>query len=158
MIILNPGTQVYYVIHRQRIVVSAVIDECNEFYNINDLNYQVARYLNGSVEVYIPDNSSDEFKFHRRDPVELKGYQPCSQFFWIDEPVGHSVLLGEDIFLTLNEAFKVVRPSSPRHLKRRHKEWRTMMKNFILGTWKAAKHNSCSLPKYSSKKIYVRRK
>ena len=157
---LDPGQKVFYSIWRECIVVPAIIDEINEHVTLDDGR-------SGIINRYI-DSSQDNF-YLRTDTLDANGWNifeiqkevppvksVYNQLIWIDEPVGHAVLLGDEIFLTLQAALSGVSPSKKKNLKRRlQRERRRKMEYITLSRSKVGLETKW--PKYPEKKIYVHR-
>lgn len=62
-----------------------------------------------------------------------------NEFLTVDEPVGHSVQLGDQVFETLREAMDCLVATSKKHLGRRLKEYRYGMARWIASTWRSGK-------------------
>lgn len=118
MIYLDPGDKVWYPYNTM--VVQATVRECDDIYTgIGDKTIWHYRYLNDEV-VSFPTDQKDESGwtiYTHPDPSVLKDYQRVNQLLWMDEPVGHGIILGDECFLTLQEALNTVVPSNKKHLK-----------------------------------------
>jgi hypothetical protein len=160
MIYLSPGDKVWYP-HQPFLVVQATIEECEDIYDNGDKPaIWHRRSLNGISEISYPTDNIDENGWHIYDhPDEsiLQDKERVNQLLWIDEPVGHAITLGDECFLTLQEALNTIVPSSKRHLRRRLKRSRGRVKRFIVSTWGNDRQDVPSWWKYENKKVYVKR-
>lgn len=97
--------------------------------------------------------------FVERDPkIVIEKCKHVNQFVWIDEWLGHSVQINDEVFLTLNEALDYVRPSKKKRLKRRLRQFRRQCTSFIAKTWRMNGERHPGFPKFPDKKVYVRKK
>lgn len=161
---LSLGQRLYLPLNT--LVVPVTVIEVNDVYSDNgvfaDAGEHCSVWLSTNAKCrYARQGSKETDKngwsiFVERDPDEVVAKcTHASQFVWIDEPLGHAASLGDDVFLTLNEALQYVRPSKKKHLRRRLKAWRNSSHKFILYTWRKAKHPG--FDKLFDKKVYVRR-
>lgn len=72
--------------------------------------------------------------FEWKEISELPSSNICNEFLVLDEPVGHSVQLGEQVFETLEEAREHVLPSRKKHLKRRLNHYRFKTARWVAST------------------------
>lgn len=160
---IDPGTKVWYPFLDTNIVVQATVDECEDIYdNGTKLAIWVRRFQDGQVEISSPTDEKDKDGwtiYEHPDASILEGHRRVNQFVWIDEPVGHSIQVGDECFLTLQEALDQVSHTNKKHLKRRLKRSRNRVKSFVESTWVMAGETSLpSWVKYPDRKIYVRRR
>lgn len=80
-----------------------------------------------------------------------------NQMYFVDEPIGHELTIGNEIFLTINEALSKIRPSKKKNLKQRLNLFRKRMSGFIKHTWEMNGEKGPEFPKYEKKKVYVRK-
>ena len=140
---LDPGARVWLTRPYHRIVIPCVVEECVDVYvGTGDETIWHYRRLDSS-ENSVTTQSAGSW-LESKDESILAGPRRVNQFLWVDEPVGHSVTLGDECFLTLGEAIGTISPSSPRHLKRRLKATRK---------WRRSPDLT-----YPEKKVYVRRR
>lgn len=160
MIYLNPGDKVWYP-HWPHLVVQATIDECEDIYeNGTDMPAIWYRRMSGSSEVSYPTQDKDENGWHiytHPDPSILQGKKRVNQILWIDEPVGHGITLGDECFLTLQEALNTIVPSNKRHLRRRLKKARGRIARFVTMTWKMNGYIGPNWFKFPDKQVYIKR-
>lgn len=147
------GQTVYLVAYPGDIVIPSRVVEIDEWYTINGQSVHATFWEDGSSEVIVSDGN-----WYRSESVEyLKGHRPCSRFFDVDEPIGHSVQFDtHDVYPTLEDALKMVYPSKKKHLKRRLKAYRKSVQGFIASTWGENQHPG--FEKLPLKKVYVKRK
>mgnify|MGYP001578229443 FL=1 len=107
---LHVGDKVFYPTS-SFLIVECPIVETSEVINCPRLNETIWHntYEDGTTKVLVPSKKKDECgwpiwrKATRRD---LEGCTVVNQFLWIDEPVGHSIHLEDECFLTLKESKK----------------------------------------------------
>jgi hypothetical protein len=109
----------------------------------------------------ITNTAENVFQFEYLDPTEvLAGCTLCKQEVSIDEPVGHAVELGYDVFLTLGEALAAVHPHGPcrKRVKRAAlAAKRRGTREFVSGTH----HKSVEAmgwPRLPRKRVYYRKR
>lgn len=159
MIYLNPGDKVWYAFP-EGLIVQATVLTCEDIHTNGDKPALMAYYqADGTMEVSVPTVQKGENGwtiYDMQGAEALQGHRRVNQFLWIDEPVGHSIQLGDECFLTLTEALAAIRPSNGRHLKRRLKAARNAVYKFIVHTWKLSgqKHPGFSR-KLPFKQVYV---
>ncbi len=93
-------------------------------------------------------------------PEELDECEWNNQLIWIDEPIGHEVQMGSDVFLTLEQCLQFSRVSERRYRNRAHKKlnaWRKQQMNWIGKTHTDNGGSFPDFPKYEYKKIYIKR-
>jgi hypothetical protein len=96
--------------------------------------------------------------FLPRDPDEvLTKCKLVNQYVWLDEPIGHSVQLGDEVFLKIVEALQFIRPTNKKHLRRRLKQYRNNVHRFVAHTWKMNGARHPGFERLPNKKVYVRR-
>lgn len=164
-IYLNPGDKVWYIIrdYQGDMIVECTVKETSDVYDVEGLPGAVWAYRHLDPEhdhVSVPTKELNEggWNIHKKEPLTwLEGKKPCNQFLWIDEPVGHGIMLGDECFLTLAEAMKAARPSSKKHLRQRLVASRRDTHKFIVSTWKRAGEKHPGFKKLPLKKIYIRR-
>ena len=166
---VKPGTKAFMVLRVRRqadIIVGCVVEETEDIYDAG-LNKSVWHYqdINGLDRVSIPTDEVDENGWNKYRHLtfdefskEFPSAKRVNQFLTMDEPIGHSVQLGDDVFLSLNEALACAKPSKKKHLYRRLKNYRRSVTGFIASTWRRNGENHPGFPKYPDKKIYVRKK
>jgi hypothetical protein len=157
------GTEIFYLMNHEMIIKAKVIETDNVWTKEgNDKSVWSFHYLNHDDDYVAISNGERneqgwEMNNSTKDFTVLEGYKQCSQFLWIDEPTGgHEIYLGEDCFLTLNEAMKHIRPSRRKHLKRKLNKIRSVDKRFIARTWEPEIHPG--FDPYPMKRVYVKRK
>lgn len=150
--------KVYYIFKDNigDIIVEAFVEEINNIYNIDGKTVWNTQLSDFSEAQFSFDKNTG---INERSNFSLEGKIPISQFFWIDEPVGHSLQLEsyDGCFLNLNEAIKFAKPSKKKNLLKRLKKHRKRIWNFIISTWDAEKAD-IKIPKYKNKKVYVKKK
>lgn len=166
---LKPGDKVFMILRvrgQGDIVVRCMVIETSDVYNAG-LKYSVWHYndIDGRDETSIPIDEVDDNGWNKHRNLsfsefmkEFPSAKRVNQFLWLDEPVGHGVQLGDDVFLSLNEALLYAKPSKKKHLARRLKNYRRSVTGFIASTWKRNGEKHPGFPKYPNKKIYVRKK
>jgi hypothetical protein len=174
---VEPGAQLWFIIkgygrwystYRGDIIVPVVAEEIEDIYT-HPTNPELGacwrhRYMNGIDYVSVPTEEKDENGWPvwvRKDPSWLGDAEPVNQFVWIDEPVGHSIQVGDHhdgLYLTLHEAQRNAIPSKKKHLKRRLRASRARVERFIASTWEYNGDTHPGFRKYPDKKIYVRKK
>lgn len=91
----------------------------------------------------------------------LEGSRRVNQFVWIDEPVGHSIQIDDEVFLTVEEALACAAYAPRRKRLRPHKklnDWRRKSLGFINGTRRRAGAEVDEVPRnWESKTIWVKR-
>lgn len=163
------GSEVYYLIDRDMIIKATVVETSNFF----DNNIWVSRSINSDEDyISIPNGKKDEHGWDESDTSKdfsiLDGLKQCSQFLWLDEySFGHELSLGEECFLSLNDAMQCVRPSRRKRLKRRLNAFRSQGRAFIASTWEKPfqseeyvekVENHPPFPKLPMKRVYIKRK
>lgn len=159
MIYLNPGDKVWYA-HYPHLVVQATVDECEDIYDNGDKPAIWHRRWQDKSEVSYPTDAKDENGwtiYSYPDASILQGHRRVNQLLWIDEPVGHGIMLGDECFLILQEALNTIVPSNKRHLRRRLKKARGRVANFITSTWKMNGYIGPNWFKFPDKQVYVKR-
>lgn len=71
--------------------------------------------------------------------IEQPTTRVVNEFLTVDEPVGHSVQLDDEVFETLEAAINCLLPTSKKHLARRLKEYRHGTARWIASTWRSGK-------------------
>lgn len=167
---LNPGDTAYYEIMRGFIVPVKIL-EVETWFGIGNQSYQ---YSKNSQEEYIT-YSSPEFVTSENswgfctvtDKVKIDELlSKCTSqgftFYWIDEPVGHSIELGFDgLHKTLDTAFKNASFAKKRETYRRHKKvasWRKESFRWIYSTQEKKNSNEWlnRFNELNKKLIYVK--
>jgi hypothetical protein len=153
-------------------VVEVAVTEVSEFHSIkgnrNAPVVEVIRRSDGTVTVFIPTGETFEWRECTTHDLKMLGYSHGGEYsrggnqsIWIDQPVGHGLLAGDELFFTLDEALKHVRVwRSPAKKRRRFKEIQNRTLEFIKSTHVQAGEPfgcTCKWPKYKMPKIYVRR-
>ncbi len=174
-IYLNPGDKVWYIINsyctrtgtrRQGdLVVECTVLETQDIYSHPDPDFNVSlwynRYLDSREDhVAVPQKEINDLgwnKWKHEPPSFVENLSPVNQLLWIDEPVGHSIMLGDDCFLSLAEAMKHARAGNAKHLKRRLVASRGSTQRFIAKTWKRAGESHPGFTKKPLKKVYIKR-
>lgn len=154
---VDPGTNLFMPITLRSgtIVVPVVVTETQDIYSVNNKSYWYSKFIDGSEGVYIDDNTKCILsEFLEKYPQAKK----VNQFLWVDESVGHAIQLGDEVFLTLNEALLHAKPSKRKHLKRKLKAYRNSVHRFIASTWESNGDKHPGFPKMPDKKVYVRKK
>lgn len=160
MIYLDPGATVYLPLYGAEIVVPATVIEVDEVYH-GDYGLWWYRNIDGTEHGSTPTKEKNEKGwpiFREVDKSELNSLERVNQFLSLDEPIGHHVTLGDECFLTLEEARKCIHPSTKRKMHRRLRQYRNQTNNFIASTWK---RNGLSHPGFEAlpnKPIYIRKK
>lgn len=155
------GTTVYYPVPWEGIVIPSTVVEVDDVYaNPADPKGNAWWHYTNATENYVsvPTDAVDKNGWHvyeRRDPSCLVGLKPVNQFIWIDEPVGHAIQIGDDCFLTLQEALSHVPPSSKKRLKVRLQRYRRYIHNFVASTWERNGERHPGFDKLPAKKVYV---
>lgn len=174
---VKPGDQLWFIVkgygrrwstYRGDIIVPVVAEEVDDIYTHPENPELPAcwrhRYADGTDYVAVPTDKLDENGwniFEHKDPSWLGDAKPVNQFVWIDEPVGHSIQVGDHhdgLYLTLHEAQRHAIPSKKKHLKRRLRASRARVERFIAHTWEMNGDAHPGFRKYPLKKIYVRKK
>lgn len=149
--------KVYYIFKDNigDIIVEAFVDEINYIYNINGKTVWATQFSNSPKEQFLFDETTGT----QISNFSLEEQTPINQFFWIDEPVGHSIQLGkhDNCFTSLNEAMKFANPSKKKNLLKRLNRHRKRVWNFIISTW-GAENSDTKITKYKNKKVYVKKK
>jgi hypothetical protein len=153
----EPGQKLYYSAWND-IVIPVTIWEVVDFYE----GFSVIRPMIGPSYASRPTEETDNggWPIHEciEDYKDLIADKPIrNQFLWIDEPIGHSLTLGDDIFLTLEEALSQIRPTNKKHLKQRLLYFRKRMSGFIRMTWKMNGESGPTFPKWEKKRVYIRK-
>ena len=109
---------------------------------------------------YIAETKENPWGFNDLNPDIINGSERVNQFIWIDEPVGHSVQVGDEVFLTIQDALEYVECAPRRNRLRPHKKldsWRRRSLGFINWTRRNAEVIECSMD-WEPKKIWVKRR
>lgn len=162
---MKVGDKVFYPVPWERIVVPCIVVEVEDCFSSPSVNGTIWRHTylaqDGTVSVHItvPTKETDERgwpKWRDGTPEDLADAKQCSQFLGIDEPVGHSLLLGDTVFLSLAEARSVIAPSNKKRLKLRLKRERNSVQKFIASTWERNGIKHPGWEKLPLKRVYVR--
>lgn len=162
---MKVGDKVYYPIPWQKIVVPCIVIEVEDVFHSPTLKASIWRYAyldaNGTVssEIAVPTEKTDDLGWpiwREGTEDDLTGLNQCSQFLCVDEPVGHSLLLGDDVFLSLEEARLKIAPSNKKNLKIRLQKERKLSEGFIASTWGHNGEKHPGFDKLPLKKVYVR--
>ena len=144
------GTTVYLPVRWERIVIPCTVVEVQLVYTVADKTVWVSRYMEKPNSYFVGDEEKTK--------EELAQYEgPHSQFLHLDEPVGHGLVINDEVFLTLEDALQMVPPSKKKHLKRRLKRYRHGIERFITSTWARAGYDHPGFQKMPLKRVYVRR-
>lgn len=168
--ILKPGDKVFYIqtiagrVRRspRSYIVECTVTEVNNIYTHPDRNVSVwhHQFLDLSKEyAEAPTTEKNEDGWPEWEQVDLKrleGLRLCNQILWIDEPVGHGISLGDECFLTLEEAMDYAFPTRKKHLKRNLKKVRGRVHRFIAGTWRRAGEKHPGFKPLAMKRVYVK--
>lgn len=84
-----------------------------------------------------PSEELGEGGWHKWKEVEQPTTKVVNEFLTVDEPVGHSVQLDDQVFETLKAAMDCLLPTSKKHLARRLKEYRHSTARWIASTWRS---------------------
>lgn len=165
-IIRGPGY--WYSTYRGDIIVPVIAEEVEDIYvhpeNPNLPACWRHRNIDGTDYVAVPTDKIDDNGWNiweHKDPSWLGDAKSVNQFVWIDEPVGHSIQVGDrhdGLYLTLHEAQRDSIPSKKKHLRRRLRASRAKVERFIASTWAYNGDTHPGFKKYPDKKIYVRKK
>lgn len=166
---LNPGDKVFMILRvrgQGDIVVECTVSEINDIYDANlGKSVWYSRDINGVDQASIPTAEVDENGWNKYRHLTLAEFlkefphaKRVNQILWLDEPVGHGIQLGDDVFPSLNEALLYAKPSKKKHLARRLKNYRRSVTGFIASTWERNGERHPGFPKYPNKKVYVRKK
>lgn len=162
---MKPGGKVFYPVSYLKIIIPCTVVEVEDVFNYPEFKASIWRYSSlandGSVgvKISVPTKEVDDLGWpiwRKGAESDLAGLKQCSQFLCIDEPVGHSLLLGDDVFLSLEEARQQISPSNKKNLKIRLKKSRMNREKFIASTWKLDDEKHFGFEKMSLKKVYVR--
>lgn len=165
---LNLGDRVYMPVWNGNIVIPCTVVEEEWVYSHPEIDSSIWRHKGKDEDgndydfLTISSNTeTDELGWPIYHHINWSEYQEqdklkiVNQFVSVDEPIGHSVQEGDEIFLSLEEALQQLIPSRKKGLKQRLLRYRKNTQNFIAGTWGKNKHPGFDpLP---LKKVYVRR-
>ncbi len=150
------GTTVYFVLH-YRFIISAKVVEIQNIWSVDNGN-PIWENLSLEAEGYSEqqeDSVSGEFKFNKVGiPSSAKW---VNQILWIDEPVGHGVQIGDEVFLTVQEARNSLSQPRPKYKYgawRKVKQWRRNSMDFIASTHGVTRQK-LDWPAYPNKSVYV---
>lgn len=158
---MKPGDKVFMPVHWLKIVIPCTVVEVEDVFSSPATEGSVWRYteIDGSVNITVPTKETDELgwpAWREGVPEDLADAKQCSQFLWVDESVGRALLLGDDIFLSLEKARSVIAPSNKKRLKIRLNKYRNYKDRFIAGTWGRAGKKHPGFDKLPLKRVYVR--
>lgn len=166
MLQINLGDKLWFI--AGNIIVPVTVVEISDVYtHPEDSNLGSCwhnKRLNEETEyVSAPTKEIDSLGwpiYEKKEYSWLNGSKPVNRFFWIDEPVGHSLQIDgwDGLYRTLQEAQKYAKPSKKKHLRRRLKSWRNSIYSFIAYTWKRNGETHPGFSKLPDKKIYIRKK
>lgn len=110
---------------------------------------------------YVAETKENPWGFAELPTSVLEGSERVNQFVWIDEPVGHSIQIDDEVFLTVQEALACAAYAPRRKRLRPHKKlnrWRRRSLGFINWTRKKAGAEIDLTPRdWESKTIWVKR-
>lgn len=160
---LNAGDKAYYEII-EGFIVPVTILKVEIPFGIESDGYWYYKTQESEYVTY----STHEFKLHVspiKDIIEIKKrLEACTSkgytFYWIDEPVGHSIELGYDdgLYKTLDEAFKTAEFTNKRLSHRKHKKIASWRKRHFEGIYPKEPINWFDkFNELNKKPIYIKR-
>jgi hypothetical protein len=138
------GQKLYIPCHNQNIIVEAIIEELNDVYGGAKQTVWHNYNINGGSDATISTKTLDENGWNIAAPFPLEDLPKLkllNQFPWTNFPTwGHAAYIGNDAFVTLQEARKWISASNKKHLVRRLKaatKWtRKEFPNYRLSEYK----------------------